>query len=314
MAMSQVENIQSTEAQAKTTATDTSDPAIKSAAKDSALSLHQPHSIDLEKSVLASLMTLEESFERISDVISEHDFYAKRHQYVFDAITHLANVNEPYDVVMVKDWLESQKLLEATGGSEYLGDILSQSPATLFNLVAYAQRLRELSTLRQIIKTGNHMLELAYDSKDKSVSDILDTVESEIFSINEQHSRQSSQKGPTKVNTVLTNVMDTLQDLKERPDGLIGLQTPFDELNNKTQGLQAGDLVIVAARPSMGKTTFSMNLAESVLNNHPELPVVVFSMEMPAESIVMRMLSSWGAINQGKLRSGQMDESEWDAY
>lgn len=294
-----------------TTTATTSDTPTPTPSKDAVLNLHQPHSIDLEKSVLASLMTLEESFERISDVITEHDFYAKRHQFVFDAINHLAEANEPYDVVMVKDWLDSQKRLELAGGMEYLGEILSQSPATMFNLVAYAQRVRELSTLRQIIKTGNHMLELAYDSKDKSVSDILDTVESEIFSINEQHSRQSSKKGPTKVNTVLTNVIDTLQELKERPDGLIGLQTPFDELNNKTQGLQAGDLVIVAARPSMGKTTFAMNLAESILINHPDLPVVVFSMEMPAESIVMRMLSSWGAVNQGKLRSGKMDESEW---
>lgn len=277
----------------------------------SPLTTHQPHSIDLEKSVLASLMSLEEAFERISDIINKNDFYAKRHQYIFEAITHLANASEPYDVVMVRDWLDSQKLLEAAGGTAYLGDILSQSPATLFNLTAYAQRVRELSTLRQIITAGNHMLELAYDSKDQSVSDILDTVESEIFAINEQHSRQSSQKGPTRINSVITNVMNTLQELKDRPDGMIGLQTPFTELNNKTQGLQAGDLVIVAARPSMGKTTFAMNLAESVLNHHNDLPVVVFSLEMPAESIVMRMLSSWGAINQTNLRSGQMSEEEW---
>lgn len=280
-------------------------------AKDSKLTQHQPHSIDLEKSVLASLMSLEESHERISDIINKNDFYAKRHQFIFEAISHLATVNEPYDVVMVKEWLDSQKLLELAGGTEYLGNILSQSPATLFNLVAYAQRVRELSTLRQIIQTGNHMLELAYDSKDKSVSDILDTVETEIFSINEQHSRQSSHKGPTRVNDVITNVLDTLQELKDRPDGMIGLKTPFTELNNKTQGLQAGDLVIVAARPSMGKTTFAMNLAEGVLNHNPELPVVVFSLEMPSESIVMRMLSSWGAINQTSLRSGKMTEDEW---
>lgn len=275
------------------------------------LTQHQPHSIDLEKSVLASLMSLEEAFERISDTINKNDFYAKRHQYIFEAIAHLANASEPYDVVMVRDWLDSQKLLEVAGGTAYLGDILSQSPATLFNLTAYAQRVRELSTLRQIITAGNHMLELAYDSKDQSVSDILDTVESEIFAINEQHSRQSNQKGPTRINSVITNVMNTLQELKDRPDGMIGLQTPFTELNNKTQGLQSGDLVIVAARPSMGKTTFAMNLAESVLNHHDDLPVVVFSLEMPAESIVMRMLSSWGAINQTNLRSGQMSEEEW---
>ncbi|MFW2177426.1 MULTISPECIES: replicative DNA helicase [unclassified Moraxella] len=282
----------------------------KSQLKATPLTQHQPHSIDIEKSVLASLMSLDESFERISDIIAKSDFYAQRHQLIFEAISHLANASEPYDVVMVMDWLDSQKLLESAGGSDYLGNILSQSPATLFNLTAYAQRVRELATLRQIIKAGNHMLELAYDSKDQSVSDILDSVESEIFSINEQYSRRASQKGPTKINSVITNVMQSIQELKDNPDGMIGLQTPFVELNNKTQGLQSGDLIIVAARPSMGKTTFAMNLAESILFN-TDLPVVVFSMEMPAESIVMRLLSSWGAINQTHLRSGQMNEDEW---
>ncbi|WP_051012767.1 replicative DNA helicase [Moraxella macacae] len=272
--------------------------------------LHQPHSIDLEKSVLASLMSLEESFERISDSINEKDFYAQRHQLIFNAIMHLANRNEPYDVVMVSDWLESQKQLNAAGGTDYLAEILSQSPATLFNLSAYAQRVREFSVLRQIIKAGNHMLNLAYDSKGQSVSDILDVAESEIFAINEQYSRSSQSKGPVRINTVITSVMDTIQTLKGQPDGLIGLQTPFAELNNKTQGLQRGDLIIVAARPSMGKTTFAMNLAEAVLN-HTDLPVIVFSMEMPAESIVMRLLSSWGGIDQGSLRSGKLTEPDW---
>lgn len=274
------------------------------------LSQHQPHSIDLEKSVLASLMTLEESYDRISDILSSQDFYAQRHQLIFDAISHLATVNEPYDVVMVVDWLESQKLLKNAGGADYLSEILSQSPATLFNLTAYAQRVREFATLRQIIKSSSKLLELSYDPKGHSVSDILDIAEREIFAINEQHKRGGEQKGPTRVNTVITNVMNTVQMLKSRPDGMIGLQTPFLELNNKTQGLQAGDLIIVAARPSMGKTTFAMNLAEGILN-YTDLPVVVFSMEMPSESITMRLLSSWGQIHQGNLRSGQMNEQEW---
>ena len=278
--------------------------------KSPSLTQHQPHSIDLEKSVLASLMSLEESFDRISDIIGKSDFYAQRHQYIFDAIAHLANVNEPYDATMVMDWLEVQKLLDRAGGSDYLADILSQSPATLFNLTAYAQRVREFATLRQIIKAGSHMLELAFDPKNQSVSDILDTVESEIFAINENHSRQSKHKGPAQLGDVIANVIENIQELKDHPEGMIGLKTPFEELNNKTQGLQAGDLIIVAARPSMGKTTFAMNLAESILFN-TDLPVVVFSMEMPAESIVMRLLSSWGAINQTHLRSGQMNEDEW---
>lgn len=274
------------------------------------LSQQPPHNIDIEKALLASLMSIEESFDKIADIVTKDDFYAARHQHIFAAIMHLAAVNEPYDTVMVHDWLEGQKLLKLAGGDSYLADILSQSPATLFNLTAYAQRVRELSTLRQLITTGNEMLNLAYNPKDRSVSDILDSVEASVFSINEQHNKRAEQRGPVGVTTVLTNVIDQIQELKANPFGLIGLQTPFAELNNKTQGLQKGDLVIVAARPSMGKTTFAMNLAESVLFNE-DLPVVVFSMEMPAESIVMRLLSSWGAINQSHLRSGQMSEDEW---
>lgn len=271
---------------------------------------HQPHSIDLEKTLLASLMSLEESYDRISDIVSKDDFYAQRHQMIFEAISMLANSNEPYDAMMVADWLETQKRLEAAGGAEYLSDILVQSPATLYNLTAYAQRVRELSSLRQVIRAGNKMLELAFDPKDQSVSDILDKVESEIFAINEQHSRRVNHKGPTRVADVMANVLDNIQLLSKNPDGMIGLQTPFVELNNKTQGMQAGDLIIVAARPSMGKTTFAMNLVESVLLN-TDLPAVVFSMEMPAESIVTRLLSSFGAINQTNLRSGRLSEDEW---
>lgn len=296
---------------ANDTATDTSSQiSTITTSKNSLLNQHPPHNIDIEKALLASLMSIEESYDKVSDIVSKSDFYAIRHQHIFDAIHHLALANEPYDTVMVHDWLDQQKLLELAGGDDYLVDILAQSPATLFNLTAYAQRVRDFSTLRQLIHVGNDMLEVAFDPKNQSISDILDSVESSVFAINEQHNRRSQQKGPTRVDDVMVNVMETIQNLKDNPDGLIGLETPFIELNNKTQGLQGGDLIIVAARPSMGKTTFAMNLAESILFN-ANLPVVVFSMEMPAESIVMRLLSSWGAINQSHLRSGQMNEDEW---
>ncbi|CAM4064526.1 replicative DNA helicase [Psychrobacter arenosus] len=274
------------------------------------LNQQPPHNIDIEKALLASLMSIEEAYDKVSEIVTKDDFYAGRHQHIFSAIAHLASIGEPYDTVMVHDWLDAQKLLKSAGGDTYLSDILSQSPATLFNLTAYAQRVRELSTLRQLITTGNEMLSLAYNPKDQGISDILDNIESKIFYINEQHNKRAEQRGPVDINAVLSNVMETLAELKSNPDGMIGLQTPFIELNNRTQGLQAGDLIIVAARPSMGKTTFAMNLAEGVLFNE-DLPVVVFSMEMPAESIVMRLLSSWGAINQTHLRSAQMNEDEW---
>lgn len=274
------------------------------------LSQQPPHNVDIEKALLATLMSIDESFDKISDIVTKDDFYAGRHQHIFAAIAHLALVGEPYDTVMVHDWLNSQKLLKQAGGESYLADIVTQSPSTMFNIVSYAERVRELSTLRQLITTGNEMLALAYDPRERGVSDILDTVESKIFAINEQHNKRAQQRGPVDVGSVLVNVIEQMDELKNNPDGMIGLRTPFDELNNKTQGLQPGDLIIVAARPSMGKTTFAMNLAEGVLF-HENLPVIVFSMEMPAESIVMRLLSSWGQINQTSLRSAQMNEDEW---
>lgn len=277
---------------------------------ESLLNQLPPHNIEIEKALLASLMSVSESYERIADIVRRSDFYAARHQQIFDAISALANANEPYDSVMVFEWLERQKKLDMMGGEQYLGEILSQSPASLFNLTAYAERVKELSTLRKLIDASNEILNLAYNPKEHGVSDILDKAESAIFAINEQYSKRVGQNGPTLVGEIMPKVVRQIDELRNTPGGMIGLETTFTELNNKTQGLQDGDLVIVAARPSMGKTTFAMNLVESVLFKH-DLPVVVFSMEMPSESIVMRMISSWGMVNQANLRSGAMKEEEW---
>lgn len=280
---------------------------------DDLLKQTPPHSLDIEKALLASLMNIEEAWDSISDLVVKEDFYAHRHQQIFNAISHLVTNNEPYDIVMVRDWLASQHLLEEAGGESYLGDILSQSPATLFNLEAYAQRVKELSTLRQLIKASNETLSVAYNPKSQTVADILDATESRIYAIGEQHNRQTASRGPTEARQILTNVINRLSELQENQDSLIGTPTPFAELDNKTQGLQNGDLIIVAARPSMGKTTFAMNLAEGVLYN-TNLPVVVFSMEMPNEHVVMRMLSSFGQVHQSNLRSAQMSDEEWTRF
>lgn len=274
------------------------------------LHMKPPHNLELEKTILATLMNVADSFEEIGDMINRQDFYAMRHQQIFSAISHLAGLNEPYDFMMVFEWLERQDLLKQAGGEAYLSQIIEQSPAAQFNLTAYAERVRELSILRQLIDAGRNILSLAYNTKGESLNNILDKVEADIFAINERYHRRSNQQGPVLVNQVLKNVIDELNLRKNMPNGMIGLETSFLELNNKTQGLQAGDLIIVAARPSMGKTTFAMNLVQDVVFKH-DLPAVVFSMEMPAESIVMRMLSAWGAIPQQNLRSGNMSEVEW---
>ena len=277
--------------------------------KEDLLALQPPHNMDIEQALLASLMSIEDAFEKIDGIVNVEDFYGERHQQIFSAIQHLARIKQPYDILMVHDYLHQQNLLGNIGGENYLMQI-NQSPATMFNLVPYAERVRELSVYRQLIKSANTMLNLAYHPKKRTVGEILDTVEADIFRINESYTRNQNKQGVQRVDEILTSVVKQLTKLQNSNGAIIGLETPFTELNNKTQGLQKGDLIIVAARPSMGKTTFAMNLAESILSQG--LPVVVFSMEMPAESIMMRMISSFGGIHQGHVRSAQMDEQEWD--
>ncbi len=274
------------------------------------LGVQPPHNIEIEQSLLSSLMNVDESFDQVSEFIKASDFYGERHKIIFDTIHHLAYVNQPYDIVMVYDTLKQQNLLDLIGGEEYLTQI-NQSTSSAFNLVSYARRIRELSVYRQLIAVGNNLLTLAHQPKKQSLEELLDKIESDIFSINESYANNDKRQGVQNVVEILESVTSYLQEMKSRPDMMTGLRTPFDELNNKTQGLQKGDLVIVAARPSMGKTTFALNLISEALV--AGLPVVMFSMEMPAEAIMMRILSAWSDIHQSSIRSGKLTEAEWQS-
>lgn len=269
-----------------------------------------PHSLMMEQAVLAALMTIAESWESVADILTENDFYAARHRYIFRAIEKLANSHQPYDAVLVSDWLSNQHLLDTAGGEAYLMQLMSESPTSLFNLPSYAEKVKEFSTLRHMINVSNEILQTAYDPKGQSVRDILDRAESNIFSIAEQHNNRQSQNGPQPISSVVANVVTKLDELSKLEGNITGLSTGFLELDNKTYGMQPGDLIIVAARPSMGKTTFAMNLVESVLFNC-NLPALVFSMEMPADSIAMRLISAFGRVHQGHLRSGKLSGDEW---
>lgn len=270
-----------------------------------------PHNLSMEQGVLVALMTVPQSFDKISEVLQEHDFYAARHKYIFRAISHLAQTDSPYDAVLVNDWLARQNLTVAAGGEEYLMQLMADSSSSVYNLEVYAEKIKEFAILRTLIQAGSEVLASAYESKGRNVQEILDEAETKIFSIAEQHSSQNAgANGPRRITDVAANVLDKLEELSKLDGNLTGLSTGFVELDNKTYGMQNGDLIIVAARPSMGKTTFAMNLVESVLFNH-NLPALVFSMEMPADSIAMRLISSFGKIHQGHLRSGKMNSDEW---
>ncbi len=271
-----------------------------------------PHNTAIEQALLASLMNIEDAYDAISDIVEKDDFYHDNHANIFETIAHLSHKKQPYDVLSVYDSLARQERLQSVGGEEYLMKI-EQGPGTLFNLNHYAEKVREMSIYRRLIKTGNTILNLAYHPKEQSVDEILNIAESEIFQISAKQKTTQGTQGLKTIQTVLGDVVDTLETLKYAPkDVLLGLDTSFIELNNKTQGLQRGDLIILAARPSMGKTSLALNLVQSVL--HQELPVLMFSMEMGAQAIVMRLLSAWGKINLGKLRTAKMTPDEWNSF
>ncbi|HNN30115.1 MAG TPA: DnaB-like helicase N-terminal domain-containing protein, partial [Agitococcus sp.] len=250
-----------------------------------------PHSLTLEQAVLAGLMMEPEVWDNLESVVGEQDFYSPRHRMIFGAIAHLIRLEQPCDALLVAKHLEDTGKLEKAGGEAYLEQILRDSPATTANILIYAERIREFSVLRQLITSTNEIANLAYQPKGESALTILDQAETKIFAIAEQQKNRSAKSGPQLIKPLLAQTIQKIDELYHSTEPLTGLSTGFTDLDKRTSGLQGGSLVIVAARPSMGKTTFAMNLVESIIFN-TDLPALVFSMEMPSEQLLLRMLSS----------------------
>jgi replicative DNA helicase len=269
-----------------------------------------PHSLTLEQAILSGLMASPSAWDDIAEIVSERDFYSPRHTLIFRAIATLINNDQPCDAILVAKWLEDMHLLEKAGGESYLGQMLKDSPATTANIEAYAERVREFSVLRQLITASGEIANVAYTPKGQSASAILDQAETKIFAIAEQQKNRDAKSGPQLIKPLLAKTLEKIDELYHSTEPITGLTTGFSDLDNRTFGMQKSDLIIVAARPSMGKTTFAMNLVESVIFNS-DLPAVVFSMEMPAEQLLLRMLSSIGGVDQGRVRSGKLEEDDW---
>ncbi|HMY01180.1 MAG TPA: replicative DNA helicase, partial [Agitococcus sp.] len=269
-----------------------------------------PHSLTLEQAVLAGLMMEPEVWDNLESVLGEQDFYSPRHRMIFGAIAHLIRLEQPCDALLVAKHMEDTGFLEKAGGEAYLEQILRDSPATTANILIYAERIREFSVLRQLITSTNEIANLAYHPKGESASTILDQAETKIFAIAEQQKNRSVKNGPQLIKPLLAQTIQKIDELYHSTEPLTGLSTGFTDLDKRTSGLQGGSLVIVAARPSMGKTTFAMNLVESIIFN-TDLPALVFSMEMPSEQLLLRMLSSIGGVDQGRVRSGKLEDEDW---
>lgn len=265
-----------------------------------------PHSIEAEQSVLGSLMLDDLAWESVADILLDNDFYRHDHRLIFRSIKHLVDSDQPVDMVTVAEELEERGYLERAGGKQYLAHLTNVIPSSE-NCAAYAVIVRERAQQRRLIEAAGEMIQRAYEPEGLDSVTLLSDAEKSIAQIAEGSRKDG---GPQKVAPILESTINTLEAMFDRPDGLTGLTSGFIEINKRTSGWQKADLVIVAARPSMGKTTYSMNLVENALLESKR-PCLVFSMEMPSESIVMRMLSSIGKIDQTRIRSGKLIEDDF---
>ncbi|MEZ5560168.1 MAG: replicative DNA helicase [Pseudomonadales bacterium] len=268
-----------------------------------------PHSIEAEQSVLGGLMLNNDAWFNVAEVVSADDFYRPSHQIIFEAMTELSADDQPLDVLTVSARLISKGLQDKAGGIAYLGELAEGTPGAS-NVVAYAQIVREHATLRRLIGAANRIAENAFAPQGRRSDDLLDAAEQEIFSIAEGRLKDG---GPQKIVPLLSNAVERIEKLYSTRNPITGLATGFDDLDKKTAGLQPSDLIIVAGRPSMGKTSVAMNLVEHAVMDS-EAVALVFSMEMPAEQLVLRMLSSLGRIDQTRLRTGEMRDDDWPRF
>ncbi|OIM98221.1 replicative DNA helicase [Idiomarina sp. MD25a] len=268
-----------------------------------------PHSIEAEQSVLGGLMLDNDAWDKVSGLIIAQDFYHRAHRLIFTAMQSLADSSQPMDLVTVSEELEANTELDAVGGFAYLGEISKNTPSAA-NIVAYANIVRERAVLREMIAAANDIAESGYDTQGRTSQQLLDEAESKVFRIAEK--RTSATEGPKGVSDILAKTIEKIETLSniKNHNGVTGTSTGFHDLDQMTAGLQPSDLIIVAARPSMGKTTFAMNLAENVAMNE-EKPVLVFSLEMPSEQIMMRMLASLSRVDQNRVRTGRLEDDDW---
>lgn len=265
-----------------------------------------PHSEEAERAALGALLIDNRAWDNISDKVNVDDFYRHEHRLVYTAISQLAERQTPFDVLTIAEHLRSQKLLDQVGGETYLFELAQNIPSAA-NAVAYAAIVRERSILRQLIETGTDIVSSAFNSDGRESKDLLDAAEQLVFQIAERGNRGS---GPVKVSDLLAATTQHIDEMFHSKAMFTGVSTGFADFDHMTSGLQKGDMIIIAARPSMGKTTFAMNIAEyAAIKN--EKPVLIFSLEMPAEQLTMRMISSLGRIDQHNLRTGKLKDDDW---
>ena len=266
-----------------------------------------PHSIEAEQSVIGSMLISPDSWDKVAEIVIESDFYNRSHQVIYQSILKLLANNQPVDVITTSEHLEQHDKLEEAGGFAYLAELAKNTPSAA-NVVSYAKIIKERAIVRELIGVAHDIAEVGYNPEGRDSADVLDMAESKVFEIAEK--RTGENEGPRNIESVLGKTVDRLEQLVKNNKAVTGVSTGFVDLDKKTSGMQPSDLIIVAARPSMGKTTFAMNLAENAMMLE-EKPVLVFSLEMPSEQLMMRMLASLSRVDQTKIRTAQLDDDDW---
>ena len=267
-----------------------------------------PHSIEAEQSLIGGLLLDNMAWDKIADIVAEVDFYRDDHRRIFRHIAKLIEVGRPADVVTVYESLEKSNESEQAGGLAYLGEIANNTPSAA-NIRRYSEIVRERAILRKLVSAGDEIASSALNPAGKDAKQILDEAEARVFEIAEQGARQNT--GFVGIQPLLAQVVERIQELCER-DGsdVTGMPTGYADLDQKTSGMQPGDMIIIAGRPSMGKTAFALNIAEHVAVEMGQ-PVAIFSMEMPGTQLAMRFLSSIGKLDQHRVRTGRLNDDEW---
>ena len=269
-----------------------------------------PHSVEAEQSVIGGLLLENEALDKVADILTAKDFYRHDHKLIFQHIAKLIEHNKPADIVTVAESLENTAELSSIGGIAYLG-ALAQSTPTAANIRRYAEIVHERAVMRQLVVVGSGIAESAYAPNGRDAQQLLDEAEAKIFQIAEGGKRSS--QGFVDIKVLLPQVADRIDQLfsRDNPSDVTGVPTGFADLDSMTSGMQGGDLIIVAGRPSMGKTAFSLNMAENVALD-TGLPVAVFSMEMASTQLAMRMIGSVGRLDQHRMRTGKLEDEDWE--
>jgi replicative DNA helicase len=266
-----------------------------------------PHSIEAESSVLGGLLLDNGAWDRMGDVVVDSDFYRHEHKLIYAAIGTLVNASKPADVITVYEQLQNLGKAEEIGGLAYLNSLAQYVPSAS-NIRRYAEIVRERSILRKLVSASDEIATNAFNTQGKAVDKILDEAEQKIFNIGEEGSRMK--QGFQGMDSLVVELLDRVTEMAENPNDITGVRTGFYEFDKMTSGLQPGDMIVLAARPSMGKTSLAINIAEHVALNEG-LPVAVFSMEMGASQLAVRIVGSIGRIDQGHLRTGKLTDEEW---